>query len=104
MNHVKLIGLTATPFRTAENEQGLLAKIYSDGVENGVPVHNQKGITYQISLKELINRQILSHPNLESYNTGEEYGTYIGAKDLEMIQRFDELPEELKQIHSREIC
>ena len=97
VNHVKLIGLTATPFRTAENEQGLLAKIYSDGVENGVPVHNQKGITYQISLKELINRQILSHPNLESYNTGEEYGTYIGAKDLEMIQRFDELPEELKQ-------
>ncbi len=33
---VKLIGLTATPFRTAEDEQGLLAKIYSDGIK--VPV------------------------------------------------------------------
>lgn len=30
---VKLIGLTATPFRTAEDEQGLLAKIYSDGIK-----------------------------------------------------------------------
>ena len=29
--HVKLIGLTATPFRTAEEEQGLLGKIYTDG-------------------------------------------------------------------------
>ena len=36
VKNVKLIGLTATPFRTAENEQGLLAKIYTDGVENGV--------------------------------------------------------------------
>ncbi|MBP1534431.1 MAG: DEAD/DEAH box helicase family protein, partial [Ruminococcus sp.] len=60
VSHVKLIGLTATPFRTAESEQGLLAKIYTDGIENGLFVHNDKGITYQISLKELINRQILS--------------------------------------------
>jgi len=30
--HVKLIGLTATPFRTAEAEQGLLAKIYTDDI------------------------------------------------------------------------
>lgn len=30
---VKLIGLTATPFRTAEDEQGLLAKIYSDDAD-----------------------------------------------------------------------
>ncbi|MGN0606316.1 MAG: DEAD/DEAH box helicase family protein [Oscillospiraceae bacterium] len=97
VNHVKLIGLTATPFRTAENEQGLLAKIYSDGIENGMSVHNQKGITYQISLKELINKQILSNPIIESCETGEEYGTYIGAKDLEMIQRLDILPEELAE-------
>lgn len=97
VNNVKLIGLTATPFRTAENEQGLLAKIYTDGIENGLFVHNKKGITYQISLKELINRQILSQPIIESCNTGVEYGEYIGAKDLEMIQRLDVLPEELAE-------
>ncbi|MBR5949654.1 MAG: DEAD/DEAH box helicase family protein [Clostridia bacterium] len=95
VKNVKLIGLTATPLRTAESEQGLLAKIYTDGVENGVVVHNDKGITYQISLKELINRQILSKPIIESYNTGEEYGRFIGVKDLETIQHFDIIPDEL---------
>lgn len=97
VNNVKLIGLTATPFRTAENEQGLLARIYTDGVENGVYVHNEKGITYQISLKELINRQILSQPVIESYDTGEDYSKFIGAKDLETIQRLDILPEDLAE-------
>ena len=58
--NVKLIGLTATPFRTAEAEQGLLAKIYSDGIKNGQVVHGDIGITYQIGLKELINKQILA--------------------------------------------
>lgn len=97
VNNVKLIGLTATPFRTAENEQGLLARIYTDGIENGVFVHNEKGITYQISLKELINRQILSQPIIESYDTGEDYSKFIGAKDLETIQRLDILPEDLAE-------
>ena len=95
VKNVKLIGLTATPFRTAENEQGLLAKIYTDGVENGVVVCNDKGITYQISLKELISRQILSQPVIESYNTDEDYGRFIGARELERIQRLDILPEDL---------
>lgn len=95
IENVKLIGLTATPFRTAENEQGLLARIYTDGIENGVFVHNKSGIAYQISLKELINRQILSQPIIESYNTGEDCGKFIGAKDLETIQRLDILPEDL---------
>ena len=58
--HVKLIGLTATPFRTAEEEQGLLGKIYTDGVKNDMVVHNDVGITYQISLKDLISRRILA--------------------------------------------
>ena len=64
--NLKLIGLTATPFRTAENEQGLLANIYSDGIRNGQAVHGDVGITYQIGLKELINRQILAKPIFES--------------------------------------
>ncbi len=95
--NVKLIGLTATPFRTAESEQGLLSKIYTDGIENGMFVHNDKGITYQISLKELINRQILSQPIIESYHTGEDYGQFLGAKDLETIQHFDIIPDDLAE-------
>lgn len=99
VKNVKLIGLTATPFRTAEDEQGLLAKIYSDGVKDGKVVHNDIGITYQIGLKELINRNILSKPIFESYYSEEEYGISIGADELESIQHLDILPENIaKQI------
>ncbi len=92
---VKLIGLTATPFRTAAEEQGLLAKIYSDGLRNGQPVHGDIGISYQIGLKELINRQILSKPVFESYFTDEEYGSSLGVDGGESIQHLDVIPDDI---------
>lgn len=82
---VKLIGLTATPFRTAEEEQGLLAKIYSND------------IAYQIGLKELINRQILSKPIFETYYTDEEYGDSLGLDAWESIQHLDVLPDDIAE-------
>ena len=95
--HVKLIGLTATPFRTAEEERGLLAKIYTDGIKNGSVVHGDVGITYQIGLKELINRQILAKPVFESFYTDEEYGEALGVDAWESIQHLDVLPEDIAQ-------
>ena len=95
--HVKLIGLTATPFRTAENEQGLLARIYKDGVSGGRSKKNDIGIAYKVDLKELINRQILSHPHFETYYTDEEYGKDLGLEALESIQNLDTLSPELSQ-------
>ena len=95
VSNVKLIGLTATPFRTADKEQGLLAKIYEDGIQNGKVVHGNIGITYQISLKELINRRILSKPIFESYYTDEMYGESLGLDGWESIQRLDVLPEDV---------
>ncbi len=83
--NIKLIGLTATPFRTAEDEQGLLAKIYSDD------------IVYQIGLKELINRQILSKPIFEAYYTDEEYGDTLGLDAWESIQHLDVLPDDIAE-------
>ena len=97
MPNLKLIGLTATPFRTAENEQGLLARIYGDGVRNGQAVHDDVGITYQIGLKELINRQILAKPIFESFYTDEEYGELLGVDAWESIQHLDILPDEIAQ-------
>lgn len=94
---VKLIGLTATPFRTAKEEQGLLAKIYSDGIRNGQVVHGDVGITYQIGLKELINRQILSKPIFESYYTDEKYGDSLGLDAWESIQHLDTLPDDVAE-------
>lgn len=95
--NLKLIGLTATPFRTAENEQGLLANIYSDGIKNGQAVHGDVGITYQIDLKELINRQILAKPIFESFYTNEQYGKNLGVDAWESIQHLDILPDEIAQ-------
>lgn len=95
--HVKLIGLTATPFRTAAEEQGLLAKIYSDGLRDGRVVHGDVGIAYQIGLKELINRRILAKPIFESRYTDEEYGSALGLDAWESIQRLDVLPEEVAE-------
>ena len=95
--NLKLIGLTATPFRTAESEQGLLARIYSDGIQNGRAVHGDVGITYQIGLKELINRQILAKPIFESFYTEEAYGETLGMDAWESIQHLDILPDEVAQ-------
>lgn len=94
---VKLIGLTATPFRTAESEQGLLAKIYTDGVRNGEVVHNDMGIAYQIGLKELINRQILSNPTFESCYTEESFGESLGVDAWKSIQNFDAIPDDIAE-------
>jgi superfamily II DNA or RNA helicase len=94
--NVKLIGLTATPFRTSESEAGLLAQIYRDGVnEKDQVVKNDLGITYQIGLKDLINNRILSKPIFESNFTDEDYGEALGLDALERIQYLDVIPDEL---------
>lgn len=97
VKNLKLIGLTATPFRTAESEQGLLAKIFTDGTRDGQSVKNDVGIVYQIGLKELINRRILSTPKFETYYTDEEYGADLGLKAWESIQHLDKLPDDVAQ-------
>lgn len=78
---VKTIGLTATPYRTADSEKGLLKKVFPDD------------IIYSISLKELINRQILSRLEVEQYQTGEEFGNDMGKNDWESIVHMDTIPE-----------
>lgn len=92
VSNVKLIGLTATPFRTSESEQMLLADIYHDGTENGKAVQNKIGMVYKTDLKTLINRHILSKPRFETYFTDENYGEELGSKALETIQNLDILP------------
>ena len=97
VHHVKLIGITATPFRTAEDEQGLLANIFPDGIKNGKAVHGEVGIAYQIGLKDLIARQILSKPIFESYQTEESFGDSMGIDAWESIQRLDIIPHDIAE-------
>src|SRR5690606_13716428 len=53
----KILGLTATPFRTAEKERGLLRKVFVDD------------IIYEVSLRTLISRGILARPIFEKIQT-----------------------------------
>lgn len=50
IDEFRMIGLTATPFRTAESEKGFLKKVFPDD------------IIYKIDLRTLIDRGILSEP------------------------------------------
>ena len=97
VKNLKLIGLTATPFRTAESEQGLLSKIFTDGTRDGKSVKNDVGIVYQIGLKDLINRRILSVPKFETYYTDLEYGKNLGLDALKSIQNSDKLPSDIAE-------
>ena len=92
---VKIIGLTATPFRTLDAEKGLLSKIFTDGLVDGRPVRGESGIAYQIGLQDLINRQILSRPFIETCETDEVYGQDLGAKEIESMQRLDSIPDKV---------
>ena len=97
VNNLKIIGLTATPFRTCENEEGLLEKIFTDGIKDGVFVRNASGRAFQIGLKDLINRQILSKPIFERYETNEDYSQSLGLDALEKLNNFDQLPVDLQE-------
>ena len=75
----------------------MLARIFTDGIRDGKTVHGDIGITYQIGLKELINRQILSKPIFESLYTEEEYGDSLGLDAWESIQHLDVIPVDIAE-------
>lgn len=72
-----VLGLTATPFRTSEEEQGLLKKIFEDD------------ILYKVDLEQLINRGILSAPIFKEYNTQLDIYKELNDQDVKNIQTFD---------------
>ena len=73
----RLLGLTATPFRTAEDEKGLLAKVFPDD------------IVYKIDLRTLISRGILSEPIFEEVRTEFDMTRYLDDEQLDNLQYFD---------------
>lgn len=93
--NVKIVGLTATPFRTLEAEKGLLSKIFKDGIVDGRPARGESGIAFQIGLQDLISRQILSRPLMEMCETSNMFGESLGEKELEAMQRLDSIPEKV---------
>ena len=81
--HFRMLGLTATPFRTAENEQGLLGKLFGE-----TPI-------YKVDLRTLIAQGILAEPVFEELLTNIDMAKELTEKDIKSIQAFDELPEHI---------
>lgn len=79
----QMLGLTATPFRTAESEKGILGKIFTNG------------IAYGIDLNTLISRKILADPIFEELNTKMDISSELTDKDVKSIQAFDSIPEKI---------
>jgi len=77
VKHFRMLGLTATPFRTAENEKGLLSKVFPDG------------IVAKEDLRTLIHRGILSEPIFEEVKTNIDFTNEFSEDQLTKINHFD---------------
>jgi ATP-dependent helicase IRC3 len=79
----RMLGLTATPFRTAEGEAGHLKKVFPSD------------IIFSEHLKTLINRGILAEPIFESLTTEINFYNELSDEDIKSIEGFDKIPKEV---------
>lgn len=84
-NGFRMLGLTATPFRTHEGEQGLLKKVFP------------QDIIFSEHLKNLIVRGILAEPVFENLETELEFYRGLTDKDIQAIEAFDKLPQKVAE-------
>ena len=80
---MKLLGLTATPFRTSEDEQGALKQVFTDD------------IVYKTDLDALIKKGILATPTFIDCNTNIQFTEHLGVQALKSIENLDTLPENI---------
>ena len=83
VNQVKMLGLTATPYRTNDAEKAALGKIFPDD------------IIYSIDLDTLIKKGILSTPICQTYETHILAGENISTRMAKEISFSDNLPEDI---------
>ncbi len=82
---VKLLGLTATPFRTSDDEKGALKQIFTDD------------IIYKTDLETLIKKGILAKPVFEEYKTKIRFTEHLGIKALKNIENLDSIPKDIAE-------
>jgi len=81
-----ILGLTATPFRTADKEKSLLAKVF-----------DPKTI-FKKDLRELIINKILADPKFIPIDTKQKFTKKdFSEKELELLQSNFDLPEKIKK-------
>lgn len=85
--HLRILGLTATPYRTLEKEMGGLSNIFKDGI-----IHPESS-----DLQELISQRYLAKPIHIHVPTNFDMERKItfSDKDKEHIEKFKELPENI---------
>ncbi|MBD2055290.1 DEAD/DEAH box helicase family protein [Oculatella sp. FACHB-28] len=77
----KMLGLSATPFRTNESEKGLLKNVFP------------QDIIFSEHLRTLVNRGILAEPVFESLETNLDFCRELTDRDIKAIEAFDKLPK-----------
>ncbi|MGN1136803.1 MAG: DEAD/DEAH box helicase family protein [Oscillospiraceae bacterium] len=82
---MKMLGLTATPFRTSDDEQGALKQIFTDD------------IVYKTDLETLIKKGILAKPYFDEYSTDIKFTDHLGVKAMQNIENLDLIPEEIAE-------
>lgn len=80
---VKVLGLTATPVRSNEEDSLALLKLYGNN------------IVYSVSMSDLIAKGILATPKFIRKETGEDFEPVISVDEEKLIRRYGELPESL---------
>ncbi len=80
---MKLLGLTATPFRTSDDEQGALKQIFTDD------------IVYKTDLETLIKKGILAAPVFAEYKTEIQFTERLGVNALKNIENLDMIPDDI---------
>jgi superfamily II DNA or RNA helicase len=81
----RMLGLTATPFRTDESEKSLLKKVFPDD------------IIFSEHLRTLITRGILAEPIFENLETQLDFYRELTDKDIKAIEDFDKLPKKVAE-------
>ena len=80
----RLLGLTATPTRTAEDERPELARLFGDR------------ILYQVTPNELIARELLARPVPATVSTGVDAEKEHDDDDFEHLRDFHDLSAEMR--------
>ncbi|MEH2382545.1 MAG: DEAD/DEAH box helicase family protein [Nostoc sp.] len=87
-NGFKMLGLTATPFRTDESEKSLLKLVFPND------------IIFSEHLRNLIARGILAEPIFENLKTNIEIKqklNALNARQIKNIEDFDRLPKDIAE-------
>ncbi len=79
----RMLGLTATPFRTAVDEGGLLKQVFPDD------------IIFKEDLRTLITISILADPIFEELHTKLEIYHDLLPRHIKAIQAFDKIPDDI---------